>query len=222
TSETGSYVGYAFAVPSNNARKVIEDILEYGNVQRGILGIQVGALNPQLTEKYGITETQGVFVGGVEKGSGAEKAGLKAGDIIKALDGTKINQFADLAGYLGAKRPNDVVEVTVIRDGKERNFKVPLTKLETTAINDLGIEVKNMNLEELKSRGVKHGVMVTRALTPEIAQYKLEGIIITHLNDTAVNNITDVDNIMARRNYRTPIKMTFVDTQGSTNTFIFR
>src|SRR5690606_15320056 len=133
TSEAGSYVGYAFAVPSNDAMKVIEDILEYGNVQRGILGIQVGALNPQLTEKYGITETQGVFVGGVEKGSGAEKAGLKAGDIIKALDGTKINQFADLAGYLGAKRPNDVVEVTVIRDGKERNFKVPLTKLETTA-----------------------------------------------------------------------------------------
>lgn len=222
TSETGSYVGYAFAVPSNNARKVIEDILEYGNVQRGILGIQVGALNSQLTEKYGITETQGVFVGGVEPGSGAEKAGLKKGDIIKAMDGHRINQFADLAGYLGSKRPNDIIEVSVNRNGKEIKLKVPLTKLETTIIEDLGVEVKNLSSEELKSRKIKHGVMVTRAVTPEIAQYKLEGIIITHLNDSEVTDIRDVDRVMSARNPRTPIKMTFQDTRGNINTFIFR
>ncbi len=96
TSETGSYVGYSFAVPSNNARKVIEDIMEYGNVQRGILGIQVGNINQQLVEKYGISDTEGVFIGGIEKGSGADKAGLKEGDIIKQLDGYKVSKFADL------------------------------------------------------------------------------------------------------------------------------
>src|SRR5690554_3064188 len=120
TSETGSYVGYAFAVPSNNARKVIEDILEYGNVQRGILGIRVGSLNSELIKHYGITETQGVFIGDVEQGSGAEKAGLKKGDIIKKLDGIQINQYADMSGYLGSKRPDDIINVTVLRNGKDR------------------------------------------------------------------------------------------------------
>lgn len=222
TSETGSYVGYAFAVPSNNARKVIEDILEYGNVQRGILGIQVGSLTRDLIEHYGISETQGVFVGGVEKGSGADKGGLKQGDVIKALDGIRITKFADLAGYIGSKRPNDVVEVTVLRNGRDKNLSVVLTKLETTTIEDLGIEVKNLNAEDLKSRGLKNGVMVTRTLTPEIAQYQLEGIIITQLNDQDIKNIDDVNRIMANRNQRSPIKMTFLNTQGQMNTFIFR
>ena len=222
TSETGSYVGYSFAVPSNNARKVIEDILEYGNVQRGILGIQVGSLTPQLTEKYGIDETQGVFVGGIEKGSGADKAGLKEGDVIKRMDGISITKFADMTGYLGSKRPDDVIQVTVLRNGREKTLPVTLVKLETTNIDDLGIEVKNMNSAELKDRGLNNGVMVTRALTPEITQYKLEGIIITQLNDETVNDISDVTSIMSKRNQRSPIKMTFMDIKGGMNTFIFR
>ena len=222
TSETGSYVGYSFAVPANNARKVIEDILEYGNVQRGILGIQVGNISPQVAEKYGINETEGVFVGGIEKGSGADKGGIKEGDIIKQLDGIRVTKFADLAGYLGSKRPNDVVEVTVLRNGNERTIPVTLVKLETFSIDNLGLEVKNTTPAELKARGLKNGVTVTRALTPDVAQYRLEGIIITKLNDEVVNNIDDVKRIMSERDQRTPIKMTFMDTQGNINSFIFR
>lgn len=222
TSETGSYVGYSFAVPSNNARKVIEDILEYGNVQRGILGIQVGNLNSDLAKKLGVDETQGVYVGGIEKGSGADKGGIKEGDIIKQLDGVTVNKFADLAGYLGSKRPNDVVQVTVVRNGNEKTIPVTLIKLETFSIDDLGLEVKNTTPAELKQRGLKNGVTVTRALTPDVSQYKLEGIIITQLNDETVNDINDVKRIMSERNYQTPIKMTFMDTAGNINSFIFR
>ncbi len=222
TSETGSYVGYSFAVPSNNARKVIEDIMEYGNVQRGILGIQVGNINPQVAEKYGINESQGVFVGGIEKGSGADKAGIKEGDIIKQLDGYPVTKFADLAGYLGSKRPNDVVQVTIVRNGNEKTIPVTLVKLETFSIDDLGLEVKNTSEAELHERGLKNGVTVTRALTPEVAQYKLEGIIITKINDETVKNIDDVKRIMTQRDYRSPIKMTFMDRQGTINSFIFR
>mgnify|MGYP000262362939 CR=1 FL=1 len=222
TSETGSYVGYSFAVPSNNARKVIEDILEYGNVQRGILGIQVGNLNSDLAKKLGVDETQGVYVGGIEKGSGADKGGIKEGDIIKQLDGVTVNKFADLAGYIGSKRPNDVVEVTVLRDGNEKTIPVTLIKLETFSIDDLGLEVKNTTKAELKERGLNNGVTVTRALTPEVSKYKLEGIIITKLNDETVNDIDDVKRIMSERDYHTPIKMTFMDTAGNVNSFIFR
>lgn len=222
TSETGSYVGYSFAVPSNNARKVIEDILEYGDVQRGILGIQVGNINPQMVEKYGINDTEGVFIGGIEKGSGADKAGIREGDIIKELDGYKVSKFADLSGYLGSKRPNDVVEVTILRNGKEKRIPVTLVKLETFSIDDLGLEVKNTTEAELKERGLTNGVTVTRALTPEVAQYKLEGIIITKINDETVKDISDVKRIMSQRDYRSPIKMTFMDTVGNINSFIFR
>lgn len=222
TSETGSYVGYSFAVPSNNARKVIEDIMEYGNVQRGILGIQVGNINQQVVEKYGINDTEGVFVGGIEKGSGADKAGIKEGDIIKQLDGYKVSKFADLSGYLGSKRPKDVVEVTVLREGSEKKIPVTLEKLETFSIDDLGLEVKNTSSEELKQRGLKNGVTVTRALTPDMAQYKLEGIIITKINDESVKDTEDVKRIMSQRDYRTPIKMTFMDGAGNINSFIFR
>lgn len=222
TSETGSYVGYSFAVPSNNARKVIEDILEYGNVQRGILGIQVGNLNSDLAKKLGVDETQGVYVGGIEKGSGADKGGIKEGDIIKQLDGVRVTKFADLAGYLGSKRPNDVVEVIVLRNGNEKTIPVTLIKLETFSIDDLGLEVKNTTSAELKERGLKNGVTVTRSLTPEVAQYKLEGIIITKLNDEDVNDINDVKRIMLERDQRSPIKMTFMDAAGTINSFIFR
>jgi Do/DeqQ family serine protease len=222
TSETGSYIGYSFAVPSNNARKVIEDIMEFGNVQRGIMGIQAGSLDSQLAKKLGVNDPEGVYVGGVEKGSGADKSGIKKGDIIKQLDNYKITKFADLAGYLGSKRPDDVVEVTVLRDGSEKTIPVTLIKLDTYSIDDLGLEVKNTTKAELKSRGLENGVTVTRALTPDIAQYKLAGIIITKLNDEAVNNIEDVRRIMTQRDERSPIKMTFMDTQGNINSFIFR
>lgn len=222
TSETGSFIGYSFAVPSNNARKVIEDILEYGNVQRGILGIQVGNISPQIAEKYGINETEGVFVGGLEKGSGADKAGIKQGDVIKKLDGVRVTKFSDLSGYLGSKRPNDVVQVTVLRNGEDKVIPVTLEKLETFSIDDLGLEVKNTTSAELKERGLKNGVVVTRALTPEVARYKLEGIIITQLNDEPVNDINDVRRIITQRDQRTPIKMTFMDGAGNINSFIFR
>ena len=114
------------------------------------------------------------------------------------------------------------MEVTILRNGQEKKVPVTLVKLETFSIDDLGLEVKNTSSEELKERGLKNGVTVTRALTPEIAQYKLEGIIITKINDETVNDIDDVKRIMTQRNYRSPIKMTFMDTAGNINSFIFR
>jgi serine protease Do len=222
TSETGSYVGYSFAVPSNNARKVIEDILEFGNVQRGILGIRGSNLNSKSAEIHGVSETQGVYISGVEKGSGADIGGLREGDIIKELDGYHVGKFSDLAGYLGSKRPNDVVDVMVLRKGKEKIIPVTLIKLETLEVEYLGLEVKNASSSDLKDRGVKNGVIVTKPLTREMAQYNLTGIIITKINDTKISSIEDVKEIMTNRNQRDPLKLTFVDQDGDFNSFIFR
>jgi len=222
TSETGSYVGYAFAVPSNIARKVIEDIMEYGNVQRGILGIQGGSLNSKIANYLGIDETEGVYVDRIEKGSGADKSGIKKGDIIMGIDGIKIGKFSDLVGYLGSKHPNDVVQVTLLRDGNKKVIPVTLVKFESFEIEDLGLEIKNSNQSELLERGVTYGVKVTRILNKDMEQYNLIGIIILKLNGQKVRDIDDARRIMQVRNSNDPIKMTFADTQGKINTFIFR
>ncbi len=222
TSETGSYVGYSFAVPSNNTRKIIEDIMEYGDVQRGILGIQGQTLNSNIAEKLGLDETEGVIVGGIEDGSGADKSGIKEGDIIKGLDGYKVGKFSDLAGYLGSKRPNDVVDVTIIRNGNEKIIPVTLVKLETIELDDLGLELRNATRDDLSRFGVKGGVKVNRALTKDMQRYDLGGILITKINDQTVNNIDDVKRVMDRMSSGEDIKLTFLDREGDLNTFIFR
>jgi serine protease Do len=222
TSETGSYVGYSFAVPSNNARKVIEDIMEYGNVQRGILGIQGSTLNSQNARQLGITETEGVYVAGIEPGSGADESGIKEGDIIKQLDGYKVGKFSDLAGYLGSKRPNDVVDVTVLRSGREKTIPVTLVKLEIMQIEELGIEVKNATKAELRQRGLSNGVLVTQSLRKERSRYDLSGIIITKINGSTIKDIDDVKQVMANRSYNEDVEMTFVNRNGELNTIIFR
>ncbi len=222
TSETGSYVGYSFAVPSNNARKIIEDIIEYGNVQRGILGISGGSLNTKIADQLGIEESEGVYVNSVEKGSGADISGIEKGDVIKGIDDKKIGKFSDLVGYLGSKHPNDVVDVKVLRDGYEKIVPVTLIKLETYTLDNIGLEIKNSNSSELKSYGVDYGVKVSRALNETLRNYGLEGTIILKLNDQRVNNIEDAKYIMNNSNSNNPIKMTFVNKQGEINSFIFR
>ncbi|RYE14632.1 MAG: trypsin-like serine protease, partial [Rickettsiales bacterium] len=96
SSTTGSYVGYSFAVPSNITRKIIEDILEYGKVQRGMLGVQGTELNGTVSKELGLNRTSGFYIGEVSSNSGAAKAGLKKGDVIIKIDSKNINSFADL------------------------------------------------------------------------------------------------------------------------------
>lgn len=222
SSQTGAFIGYSFAVPSNITRKVVEDILEFGNVQRAILGIQVLNTNSNQAKEMGIDKIQGVYIAEVEKGSGADLGGIKKGDIIKKLDEIKITKFSDLSGYLSSKRPNDIVNVTIERAGKDRIIPVTLVKLETYEIESLGLEVKNLKKDELKTLGAKNGVIVTRPLTADMAQYDLSGIVITKINDENIQNIDDVKTIMESRSPNTPIKITFIDQKGETNTFIFR
>ena len=222
TSETGSYVGYSFAVPSNNARKIIEDIIEYGNVQRGILGISGGNLNTRIANELGIDESEGVYVNTVEKDSGADISGIEKGDVIKGIDGKKIGKFSDLVGYLGSKQPNDVVDVKVLRNGNVKIVPVTLIKLETYKLDELGLEIKNTNSKELEKYGVEYGVKVSRALNKNLKEYGLEGTIIIRLNDEKIKNIEDAKYIMNKRNNSNPIKMTFVNKQGEVNSFIFR
>ena len=127
-SMTGGYVGYSFAVPSNTVRKIFEDILEYGDVQKGLLGVRGVALRSSYSKQLKIDETEGFYIDVIEPGYGADNAGLQKGDIIKSVDDVKINRFSDLSGYLSSKRPGDKVIVKYIRDKKLITASVTLKK----------------------------------------------------------------------------------------------
>jgi len=127
-SMTGGYVGYSFAVPSNTVRKIFEDIIEYGDVQKGLLGVRGVALKSSYSRQLNIDETEGFYIDEIEEGFGADTAGLTRGDIIKSIDGFKINRFSDLSGYLSSKRPGDKVEVNYVREGRLKTAIVTLKK----------------------------------------------------------------------------------------------
>lgn len=163
SSSTGSYVGYSFAVPSNITRKIIEDLMEYGNVQRGVLGIRGGELNQAISEELGVNRTQGFYVSEITKNSGAEKAGLKKGDVIFRIDNQSINSFAELTGYISTKRPKDVVNVFIIRDSKELKIPVTLTKAEIPSANFFGMQVEELSSKDKKQYGTDYGVKIVES-----------------------------------------------------------
>jgi len=128
-SMTGGFVGYSFAIPSNIVRKIFEDILEYGDVQKGLLGVRGVALKSSYSKQLNLTDTEGFYIDIIEPGFGADLAGLKKGDIIKEIDGIKINKFSDLSGYLSTKRPGDKVKVTYSRENRSTTTTVTLKKV---------------------------------------------------------------------------------------------
>ncbi len=225
TSQTGSYVGYAFAVPSNNAKKIIDDIIEFGDVQRGILGIRGGTINAKAMEEFDIPVSQGVFVASVAENSGAENAGILEGDVIKEIDGLPIKKFADLTGYVNSKRPNDIINVKILRKSKELVFPVKLSKYEIQSynINDVGVEVKNPpNEEYLKKFNIDHGVVISKALSSRMKRYNLEGLIISEIDGKKVKNVLQVKEIIESKYDDEDITISLVDVNGDKREFVFQ
>ncbi|WP_281846661.1 S1C family serine protease [Olleya namhaensis] len=225
SSQTGSYIGYSFAVPSNIAKKVVQDIMEFGNVQNGILGVIGGSLNSSSAEKLGVAETEGFYVDDVEEDTGASEAGIKSGDIIKMVDNIKIKKFSDLRGFLDTKRPNDIVNITLLRDGVEKEVAVTLLKNNTYILPVIGV-IKNAKPEDLKKYKTKNGVKITK-VNGTYGQYlQAEGIeegnIITAINNIKVNTIEDVDTILKNRDTYQPLSIELINSKGETNRYGLR
>ena len=225
SSQTGSYVGYSFAVPSNIARKVIEDIMEYGNVQNGILGIQGGALNSLVAEKIGVTDTEGIYIDRVIEDSGAEKAGVRKGDIIKEIDHIKISKFADLTGHLNTKRPSDVVNLSVLRDGETSTIPVILAKNETFTIPLVG-RIKNAKPSDLKKYKARYGVKITDLNSKYADYWKRNGIqkgcIIISVNDIKVTSVDDVQNALKDQGNSGALRIELINSKGEKERYNFK
>ena len=224
-TQTGSYVGYSFAVPSNIAKKVIEDILEYGMVQYGFLGVTGTSLNSFRAKELEVLDTEGFYINGIDKESGAKTAGIKIGDIIKDIDGIKISKFSDLKGYLNTKRPDDIVEINLKRDDESRKIMVKLNSNERINFYLIGI-LKNMNSEDLKKKNIDKGVKISEFNDDYKSYWKeygiIEGDVIKKINGDEINSIVDIDKIVKSRNYYDPITIEILTQENKTERFNFR
>ena len=216
SSTTGSYVGYSFAVPSNITRKIIEDILEYGKVQRGMLGIQGTELNGSVSKELGLNRTSGFYIGEVSSNSGAAKAGLKKGDVIIKIDSKAINSFADLNGYINTKRPNDKVQVYFLRDEKEMTTTVTLSKNELINSKFKGMQLENLTPSEKKKFRINSGVKITSIENPRLEQFQneLTGAVILKINNIPVENVQDVNKLVGDKSESEGIQMEIITNSG--------
>jgi Do/DeqQ family serine protease len=216
SSMTGSYVGYSFAVPSNIARKIIEDIMEYGNVQRGILGVEGGELNSMASKEYGISRTEGFYVNKVTKNSGAEKAGLKQGDVIIKLDNQNVATFADLSGYINTKRPNDLIQVTIARDGNTKIVPVVLSKNEFFTTEFKGIELENIDASDKKKFRIDYGVKIRSITDEKLMQYndELRGNIILTIDNVKAKDIETVSALLKKKEEDQRMRLEMINKNG--------
>lgn len=216
SSMTGSYVGYSFAVPSNITRKIIEDIMEYGNVQRGILGVEGGELNSNASKELGIVETQGFYISKVSKNSGAERSGLTKGDIIVKLDNQLISTFADLSGYINTKRPNDVVQVTFLRNEKTFVKPVTLSKNEFLSAEYKGIELEDISSADKKKFNIDYGVKIKDLNNDRLNQYAndLKGGIILNIGNIKADNVETVSKIISNIPENQSIQIEMITKNG--------
>jgi Do/DeqQ family serine protease len=216
SSNTGSYVGYSFAVPSNITRKIIEDILEYGMVQRGMLGVQGTDLNTDISKELGIKTSKGFYIGDVIKNSGAAKGGLKKGDIIVKIDSKTINTFADLNGYINSKRPNDEVQVTFLRDEKRLITPVILSKNDVIQSKFKGIELENLSSEDKQKFKINSGVKITKIENPRLAQFEKEltGAVILKINNIPITDMEQVNKLVGGKDESEGIQLEIMTNSG--------
>ena len=214
SSRTGSFIGYSFAVPSNIAKKIIDDILEFGTVQQAILGINVDANY----DEEGVKISSALEL--TEKG---QNFGLKKGDIIVKINNVKISKFSDLKGQLTAKRPGDFLDVTIKRDGEIYVKKVKLSKsIERYISSVFQWELKDITKKEKQKRSINRGVQITRTGKDGV-ENNVKGFIITKINNQEVSNAKEtvrlLDNLASNR-YRIIVEM--ITLTGQTEKYIYR
>lgn len=206
-SNTGSYTGFSFAIPTSIAAKVMSDLREYGTVQRAVLGIHVAELTPELAKEKGITATKtGVLVADVMERSTAKDLELQEDDVIVAINSAEIKSFPELSEQLAKYRPGQEISVTFFRDNKKMTKKATLRNTQgDTSItrksdfSEIGCAFMKVSESTLKELGINHGVKVTGLKSGPVKNAGVkEGFIITEINDIPVRSRDDVENIYNR------------------------
>lgn len=202
-SQTGNYIGYSFAVPSNIAIKIVSDIKEFGSVQRALLGVTIIEMSADLAKEKGVDFVTGVYVEGLTELGSAITAGVKKGDIIVAINGEKVTTVSKLQEEINTRRPGDTVKVSVIRDGKSVEIDILLKNQQgDTSITkslefaSLGVGLNNLDRDELQSLGITSGVKVIAVNDGKFKKAGIrEGFVILNINGEITNSIDTIERI---------------------------
>ena len=206
-SQTGSYAGYSFAVPVNIVKKIAYDLMDFGSVKRAVLGISMKPLDDKISEELKLSSRNGVYISEVSKSSAADEAGIKAGDVITAVDSMPVNSTSAVQEAVSRYSPGDKAVITVIRDGKEKKFEVTFkgTSQENGTVDDdgtvafYGSSIKEADEKTLEKYGLKNGVEIVELGPGKLMESgATEGFIILYVNDHPVKTPQDVIDIVKK------------------------
>jgi serine protease Do len=204
-SRTGSFTGYSFAVPSSIVEKVVKDLMEYGEVQRGVIGITLGEMTSERAAELKMEKVRGVYINGVIPGSGAEAAGIKDGDVIITVNGEEVNSIPELQEKVSRFRPGDNIQVEVIRDGKRKPFTVKLRNIHgntelvktTSKLSKLGATFERVSDAEKNKLRIRNGIKVVKLTSGKFKEAGIkEGYIITQANRVPINSEEDLKKVI--------------------------
>ncbi len=205
-SQTGSYAGYSFAIPVNLVKKVMADIIDYGIVQRGFLGVQIADITQELVEEKELPNTKGVYVAGVIEDGSADHAGVKEGNVITKIGNKEVNSVASLQEEVGRRRPGDKLSVTIrnnkgYEDVKEivlrnsdGNTKL-ISKEEVQKNAALGATFRELTSKEKKELNITNGVKIKSLNAGKLKSLGLkENMIITKINNEPIESVEQLTN----------------------------
>ena len=214
-SQTGSYAGYGFAIPTTIVNKVVNDIKQYGQVQRAMLGVSgrdvtdwIDAQKEDGEDEPDLGTVTGIYVAKVSPKSAAEQGGIKEGDVILAVDGKTVNKFGELQEVLAGHKPGDKVKVTIMRDKKKQDISVTLRNeqggtdiLEQVNTDDLGVALKPLTDAEKRQFGVSYGLKVTALRSGKMKEAGVQkGFVLLVVNDTPMRSQEDFDEVVQKAN----------------------
>ncbi len=202
-SPTGAHAGNAFAIPVSIVRKVVEDIIEFGEVQRALLGVRIQGVTAELAREQGLDDVEGVYVAEATEGGAARDAGIREGDVILAINGVRVNTVPELQEQIAMYRPNDKIEVRLRRNGRTQQITATLRNIQgsTEVVRPqevfLGASFRPVPEDIKKELNIDHGAQITNlGPGPFRSQRVRENFIILSINNQAVREPADVRNIL--------------------------
>lgn len=204
-TSTGSYQGYSFAIPVSLVKKVMDDLLEYGKVQRGLLGIEIADVNALIAESFNLPVNQGVLINEVRDQSAAEASGIKAGDVIVGIDGKIINSVSELQELVARNRPGEEISVTFLRNGEKHNVKATLRNSEgrqSLQKKDISYSINGAQFEDVPYKDLARLMLEggVRIKYLDEGKWKKSGVrenfIIAYIDKVPVDNVEDLNRIL--------------------------
>jgi len=204
-SRTGSYSGYSFAIPSSIAKKIVTDLIEFGEVQRALLGVKTSELDDEAAKKLGLKEMKGVLVAGVYNGSAAEQAGIAKGDVITEINGIQVNSPSQLQEQISKYRPNQQIDIIINRSNNRKHFTATLRNMKgglgtvnsDEVLSKLGATFSEISDKTKRELGINYGVQLTEIRDGKLRQGGIkEGYIITKINRTPIKTVEDIKRVI--------------------------